>query len=156
MGTGIRMTVGALLAALLVACASDAAKAKPELAFVDLPSFDRDLYAALHEPLPRVEITFYDRITPSSIPPRLQRWLESVDSNGGKVAVIQPPSTVAAKSPLLLIGAVTSLWSAQKVAREMSENSEVKIAGNFDAQVQLKQDDRGEVIVGKVVFVQRK
>ena len=81
-----RMALWLALAATvsgLVACAGDtlavgaAAAPKPELQFVDLQGFDRDLHGALSAPLPKVDVAFLDRISPNALPERLQRELQS-------------------------------------------------------------------------------
>lgn len=150
------------LAFALVACESNpaqsvsAAPAKSELQFVDLQGFDRDLASALSSPLPKVDVAFYDRITPSALPERLQQWMASVEAGGGSVKVVPPKSSVTAKSPFLLISAISTLWSASKTAKEMSTQSQFRAAHAYDAEIILKQDDKGESVVDKVVFVQRK
>ncbi len=148
-----------LLACSLAACESSpnatggAASAKSELHFVDLQGFDRDLASALVAPLPKVEVAFYDRVSPSSMPARIQPWMASVEAGGGKVNIVEPKSSVAAKSPFMLISLI---WSATKMARETSAHSQFKAAQGYDADIILKVDDRGESVVDKVVFVQRK
>lgn len=150
------------LALALVACESNptqsvsAAPAKSELQFVDLQGFDRDLASSLSAPLPTVDVAFYDRITPSALPERLQQWMASVEAGGGSVKVVPPKSSVTAKSPFLLISAISTLWSASKTAREMSTQSQFRAAHAYDAEIILKQDDKGVAVVEKVVFVQRK
>lgn len=129
---------------------------KPELKFVDLQAFDRDLANSLSAPLPKVDVTFYDRIVPSALPERLQPWMASVESGGGTVTVVPPKSSVSAKSPFLLLGAISSLWSATKVAREISAKAQFSAAHDFDAEIILRQDDKGETVVDKVAFIQRK
>ena len=129
---------------------------KAELHFVDLQGFDRELAASLAAPLPTVNVAFYDRVTPSDLPPRLQRWMASVEAGGGVVTVIPPKSTIAAKSPLLLLGVITSLWTASKMAREMASKTQRDVAKVYDANILLKTDDKGDAVVDKVVFVQRK
>jgi len=129
---------------------------KHELKFVDLQAFDRDLANSLSAPLPKVDVTFYDRIVPSALPERLQPWMASVESGGGTVTVVPPKSSVTAKSPFLVLGAISSLWSATKVARELSAKAQFNAAHAFDAEIILKQDDKGETVVDKVAFIQRK
>lgn len=129
---------------------------KHELKFVDLQAFDRDLANSLSAPLPKVDVTFYDRIVPSALPERLQPWIASVESGGGTVTVVPPKSSVTAKSPFLVLGAISSLWSATKVARELSAKAQFNAAHAFDAEIILKQDDKGETVVDKVAFIQRK
>lgn len=149
----VSIVVAGLLLAGCVATAPTV-PAKSELQFLDVAGFDRDLSASLGQQLPRVEVGFSDRVTPSNLPVRLQKWLESVDKGGGKVAVVEPPSTVAAKSPLLVIGAISTLWSAQKTVREAGEQLDLRAASRYDAQLRLK-SDRGDIVVDKVVFTHR-
>lgn len=129
---------------------------KADLQFVDLQGFDRELSGSLSAPLPKVDVAFYDRITPSAMPERLQQWMASVEAGGGNVKVVPPKSTVAAKSPFLLISAATSIWSASKMAKELATRAQFKAAQSYDAEIILKVDDKGETLVDKVVFLQRK
>lgn len=151
-----------LLALGLAACGSDPGQGassgppKPDLQFVDLQGFDRDLYSSLSAPLPKVDVAFYDRITPSTMPDRLQTWMAAVEKGGGKVTIVPPKPSVTAKDLFLLISIVTSLWSASKMAKEMSTKAQFAAAEAYDAQILLKQDDKGGQVVDKVVFVQRK
>jgi hypothetical protein len=127
-----------------------------DLNFVDLQGFDRDLSASLAAPLPQVQVAFYNHVTPNALPDRLQQWMAAVEAGGGKVQVQQPKPTVTAKSPFLLISAITSLWTASKMAKDMSTQAQFKAAQAYDANIILKVDDKGEAVVDKVVFVQRK
>lgn len=146
---------------LLVACqnnpleAQSAAPAKTAMLFVDLPSFDKDLTQSLASPLPKVDVAFYDRITPSAIPERLQKWMASVESGGGSVKISPPPSSVTAKSPFLLLSAASSLWSANKMVKEAAIAAQYKVARLYDAEIVLKIDDKGDTVVDKVIFNQR-
>lgn len=163
--------LGALLAVVVAGCATTPsqapasepaapaadAQAQPQsrLAFVDVESFDGRLGNSLAGALPRVDVEFYDRITPSQLPVRLQRWLSSVENGGGKISVTPPPGSLTARSPMLLVSLVTSLWSGQKFAKEMSQVAELRSARNYDAEVLLKNDGRGDVTVDRVVFTPR-
>lgn len=150
------------LATSLVACETNSTQPanslppKAELQFVDLQGFDRDLTGSLSAALPQVDVAFYDRIAPSALPERLQHWMASVEAGGGTVKVIHPKSSVTAKNPFLLISAVSSIWSASKMAREISTKSRFKVAQTYDAEIILKVDDKGDSLVDKVVFIQRK
>ena len=128
---------------------------KAELQFVDLPGFDRELTGSLGAALPRVDVGFYDRITPSALPERLQTWLTAVENGGGKVKIVPPMPVAGTRSPLLLLSALTSLWTASKVARELAARQQFKTAQTYDAEMLLKIDDKGQTVVDKVVFVQR-
>lgn len=152
----------ALLALTLSACGIDptlpasSGPPKPELQFVDLQSFDRDLTQSLQAPLPKVDVAFYDKVTPSALPERLQPWMAAVEAGGGSVKVVPPKPALASRSPFLLISAISSIWSASKIAKELALKGQYKTAQAFDAEIQLKLDEKGESVVDKVVFVQRK
>ena len=146
----------------LVACetnptqAVSAEPAKAELQFVDLQGFDRDLTGSLSASLPQVNVAFYDRIAPSALPERLQHWMASVETGGGTVKIVPPKSSVTAKNPFLLISAISSIWSASKMAKEISTESRFRAAQAYDAEILLKVDDKGDSLVDKVIFIQRK
>lgn len=145
---------------LLTACETNptqptnVAPVKAELQFTDLGGFDRELADSLSS-LPKVDVTFYDRITPSALPTRLQTWMASVEAGGGKVTVVPPKSRVTAKSPLMLLSAVSALWSASKVAKEYAAKALFDPAQAYDAQIVLKQDEKGDSVIDKVVFLRR-
>ena len=149
------------LAFSLVACDSNptqpesTAPAKAELQFLDMQGFDRDLAGSMSATLPKIEVAFYDRVTPSAMPERLQKWMASVQAGGGTVKVVPPKSTVTAKSPFLLISAISTIWSASKMVKEMSTQAQFKNAQDFDAEILLKTDEKGESLVDRVVFVHR-
>ena len=146
----------------LVGCGTDPAQPvssgppKADLQFVDLQGFDRDLARSLQAPLPKVEVAFYDRVTPSAMPERLQPWMAAVEAGGGSVKVVPPKPALTSRSPFLLISAISSIWSASKMAKEMALKAQYKTAQVFDAEIQLKLDEKGESVVDKVVFVLRK
>ncbi|NQW81235.1 MAG: hypothetical protein HQ445_08695 [Polaromonas sp.] len=151
----------AALFLLLSACAANSpptpvkALAKPELTFVDLQSFDRELTAALSEPLPMVEVAFFDRITPSALPDRLQHWMVSVEAGGGSVKVLPPKSSLTPRDPFLIISLLTSLWSASDMFKSLSNQAQYKSARGFDAEIILKMDDKGDAVVDRVVFLKK-
>ena len=123
-----------------------------EIEFVDLKTFDSQLSGALGAQLPKVEVDFYNRVTPSDLPERLQQWMASVEKGGGSVRVVPPPGSITPKDPLLLFSA---LWNAIKLARLAAENAQRKPAQAYNAQILLKADPQGEAVVDKIVFVQR-
>ena len=131
-------------------------QAKPELQFLDFQSFDKDLQNSLGAPLPTVEVTFLDRVSPNVIPDRLQKWMAAVEADGGQVQVIEPPPAFAPKDPFLLVSIASSLWSAGKVVREAAQNSQFNAAKGYDAKLILKNSEQGGTVVEKVVFVARK
>ncbi len=152
-------------AALLSACetnppqpqaaAANAEPAKAALQFTDLQGFDRDLSASLSAPLPAISVAFYDRVTTNSMPERLQKWMAAVESGGGKVKVTQPPSTVTAKNPFLILSAVNAVFNISKASKVSAEMMQFRPAHHYDADIQLKVDDKGDTVVDKVVFTQK-
>ena len=143
----------------MLACATGdpVATAPPQaqLQFVDIQGFDRDLARSLSTPLPRVDVAFYDRIVPSALPQRLQPWMAAVEAGGGVVRVVPPKSSITSKSPFLLISVISAAWTASKMGREMSAQAQFRSAHAFDAEIQLRTDDKGDLVVDKVVFLQR-
>ena len=157
-----QMLTACLASLLLGACASSATEPevpvapKEELRFIDLQSFDRELSGSLAAPLPMVKVSFYDHIVPSALPERLQQWMASVEAGGGTVKVTPPKSSVTAKNPFLIISAVSTLWTASKMAKEAAVKAQFQKAQSYDAEILLKVDDKGETVVDQVVFAQRK
>ena len=149
------------LAALLCACETAGVTPtaspppKPAIQFVDLQGFDADLSNALGTQLPRVQVGFYDRITPSALPVRLQTWLSSVESGGGKIKVTPPKSDITAKDPFLLLSLISSLMSASKIAKQVAVQTQFAPAHAYDAEVVLTDDGSGQSIVSQVVFSRR-
>ena len=158
----LRLATVLALVLTIVACesapsqSSSAAPPKPELQFVDLQGFDRDLGQSLSAPLPKVDVAFYDRVTPSALPERLQPWMAAVESGGGTIKVVPPKPSVTTRSPFLIISAISSIWTANKMAKEMAAQARFKAAQAYDAEIILKLDDKGDTVVDKVVFVERK
>jgi len=145
----------------VTACASnvpytaDKAVAKPELTFVDLKSFDRELTASLSEPLSKVEVAFFDKVTPSALPDRLQHWMVSVEAGGGSVKVVPPKPSVNPKNPFLIISLVTSFWSVSDMFQSLSDQTHYKSAHAFDAEIMLKNDEKGDSVVDRVIFLKK-
>lgn len=129
--------------------------AQAELRFVDLQKFDRELYTSLSKPLPKVEVAFYNEVTPNTLPDRLQQWMAAVESGGGTVKIIPPKSSIQAKNPFMLFSLASTLWTASKTVKEMSNNSRFNKAQAYDALIQLKTDDKGSSVVDKVVFIKK-
>jgi len=156
-----RLCLGLTIAASLMGCESNpsapsATRApQPEIAFVDLQGFDADLSTSLGAPLPKVQVSFYDKITPSALPLRLQTWLSSVEAGGGKVKVVPPKSDISAKDPFLLMSLASSLWSASKIAKEAAIKAQFYAAQAYNVELVLKDDGTGQSVVDKVVFVKR-
>ena len=164
----------AVMVALLSACAADpgtpaapapstaaapapavAASANLQISFVDVPSFDKELSGSLASKLSQVEVAFFDKVTPSALPARLEKWMAAVEVGKGTVKVVPPKSTVAPKNPLLLLSVVSSIYSANKLAHAAATTVEFFPAHAFNADILLKVDDKGDTVVDKVVFARK-
>ncbi len=129
--------------------------AKPSLEFVDLQAFDSDLRTSLSAPLPKVDVAFFGRITPSALPERLQHWMTAVQAGGGSVKVVPPASTVTTRNPMMLINLLSSFWTASEAIKSRSTQAQYRVAHAFDAQIVLKLDDKGDTVVDRVVFLKK-
>jgi hypothetical protein len=153
-----KLLVGMAICCALVACETipsqqvGSAPPKPELQFVDFAGFDRDLTNSLSSALPNVDVVFYDRVSPSALPERVQQWMAAVEAGGGTVKVVPAPSKTRS---LLLIGVITSIWSASKMAKEMAAKAQFRAAQAYDAEIFLEADDKSNTIVRKISFVRR-
>lgn len=155
----VSVIFGAVFA--LVGCSSTGGSspvgvAKAQVTFIDLRGFDRDLAASLSATQPKVDVTFVEPVSPNALPERVQSWMASVEDGGGQVKVTTPPSSVTAKSPLLLISAISTLWSAGSTAAEMAKTAMFRSARGYDAEIILKLNDKGQSVVDRIVFVQKK
>lgn len=135
---------------------AESASPKPRIEFVDLQGFDRDLSNSFSAALPSVDVAFYEPVTPNALPERLQSWMASVESGGGNIKVTPAPGAVTAKDPFLLLSVVSSLWSAGTTAAEMARKIQFRSAQSYDANIVLKLNERGQSVIDKVVFTQRK
>lgn len=124
---------------------------KPRIDFLDLHSFDREMSRSLSAPLSQVEVTFLDRTSPNRIPERMQLWMAAVTDGGGEVKVTPPAAPFSSRSPVMLIGAIASLWSASKAVSEMAQKAQFERAHGYNADVVLKLDN-GETLIDRIVF----
>jgi hypothetical protein len=100
-------------------------------------------------------VAFYDKVTPSALPARLEKWMAAVEDGKGTVKVVPPKSTVAPKNPLMLLSLVSAIYSANKLAHAASATAEFFPAHGFNADILLKVDDKGDTVVDKVVFARK-
>lgn len=128
---------------------------KSELHFMDFSGFDRDLISSLSSTLPRVDVVFFDRVTPSALPERLQHWMAAVEVGGGTVKVVPAPTSEPKTRSLLLLSVITTLWSSSQMAKDMAAKAQFKVAQAYDAEILLGADEHGNSVVRKVSFVHR-
>ena len=144
------------IAALLAACASEppAPPPKEKVAYLDTTSFDRSLSRSLNADLDTIEIPVEDRMSPVAIPERLNKWLSAVDASGGNVQVKQVSDEQGKTRgfPIAVIGL------AIEVVRLLRGNPEEKLykpAGNYDADIVVRQGPSGERVIERVVLKRR-
>lgn len=125
----------------------------PGLTFLDIQKFDRDLAAALEAGIDRVEISFYDPVSPNALPERIEKWVSAAQAQGGKVTVLPPPGEPTPKSPIALIGLIGSAVSAAKAMAAIQQDRLLTNARKRDVLVLLERDTTTQrVQVAKVVL----
>ena len=121
------------------------------VAFVDLPRFDEALATALASSQP-VQVTFYAKVSPNTMPVRLQRWLSTLEKAGGRFDVRPPAGELAPRNPAVLLGLLGGLWSSLKAYGEIREEAMFKAASGHDAVLQLARDAHDEILIERVIF----
>jgi len=124
--------------------------------FIDIGKFDTDLERALTSGNAAINVTFFEKTSPNSMPGRLQKWISSVEKSGGRVDIEAPPDEPTPRSPALLIGLLGGLWSSIKAWGEIREQAIVRAAQTRDATIVLERNAAGDVIVSRVTFTARK
>lgn len=131
---------------------SQASGVAAEVKFIDLKKFDHDLYHALHSSDAEVKVVMYEKVSPNNTPDRLQKWLNAVEKNGGKVEIEPPPNELVSKNPFVLIGLVGSLWDAVKAVADFRDSQLTHAVKGHDAVISLERNQRGEIVVSKLTF----
>jgi len=131
---------------------ASAAQAQSTINFVDYAGFDRDLHSALKLQEPVVTVLMYDKVSPNNTPDRLQKWLNAVEKNGGKVEVDPPPNELTPKNPLALISLLGGLWNAIKASADLRDSQLTQSVKGHDAVISLERNEAGQVVVGKILF----
>jgi len=157
----MKKIISLCLVLLCVACSSpsvplfEKAKPSPNLGFIDIEKFDRDLAASFEEPLNSVDVIFYDKTSPNAIPPRMQKWISATEKTGGKITIEPPPNDLVPRNPVALFGLFGSLFSGAKAAFDMRADLRLEKAKGYDAVIYLERNSQGEVVVGKVKFTKQ-
>lgn len=129
---------------------------KDKMNFVDISRFDRDLHDALVLQSEPVTVAMYDKVSPNNTPDRLQKWLNAVERNGGKVEIEPPPNELVPRNPLALISLVGGLWNAVKATTEMHDKQVTQAVRGRDAVISLERNAQGQIVVGKIIFKKNK
>ncbi|MEY4364591.1 MAG: hypothetical protein RLZZ24_1943 [Pseudomonadota bacterium] len=126
--------------------------AKDTVRFVDITGFDRDLHQSLLSNQPEVTVAMYDKVSPNNTPERLQKWLNAVERNGGRVEIEPPPNELTPRNPLALISLVGGLWNAIKATADVRDAQMTQSAKGHDAVISLQRNAAGQVVIDKVIF----
>ena len=163
MSTLARLTTLFFAACLLSACESTSMSlALPKepvsdrINFVDIGRFDRELQLALLQQSEPVTVAMFDKVSPNNTPDRLQKWLNAVERNGGKVEIEPPPNELVPRNPLALISLVGGLWNVIKATTEMQDKQVTQAVKGRDAVISLERNPQGQIVVGKIIFKKSK
>lgn len=151
-----------LLPLVLAACATSPVESSgvmtpnSNLQFVDISKFDHELSASLGaRDIDKVEVAFYEKVSPNAIPERLQKWITTVDGSGGRVRVEPPAGELVARNPLALLSLFGTLFNGAKTIAKLQQDRMLESAKERDAVISLERNAKGEMVVGKVVFIKR-
>jgi len=150
----VRLCVG-ILASQGVPHRVRAQDAGGNVRFIDIGKFDTDLERALTNGNHAVNVTFFEKTSPNSMPNRLQKWISSVEKSGGRIDIEAPPDEPTPRSPALLLGLLGGLWSSIKAWGEIREQAVVRAAQARNVVIMLERNTSGEIIVARVVFTPR-
>jgi hypothetical protein len=147
----------------LASCASnvplttpvDAQTISGKLSFIDVAKFDRDLASAMVQKNDVTEVSFYEKVSPNSVPERLQKWLAVVEAKGGKVLIEPPPNEFVSRSPFAALSLVGSLITTIKSLAHFNTEKIYDAANGRDAVISLQRNNKGEVVVNTIKFVKR-
>jgi hypothetical protein len=101
------------------------------------------------------EVAFYEKVSPNSVPERLQKWLAVVEAKGGKVLVEPPPNELVSRSPFAALSLVGSLITTIKGLAHFNAEKIYEAANGRDAVISLQRNNKGEVVVNTIKFVKR-
>jgi len=147
----------------LVSCASHISLAPAiesnavsgRLSFIDVSKFDRDLASAMNPNNEVTEVAFYEKVSPNSVPERIQKWLSVVEAKGGKVLVEPPPNELVSRSPFAALSLLGSLFTTIKGFAHFNTEKIYEAANGRNAIISLERNNKGEVVVGTIKFVKR-
>ena len=134
----------------------ESGQSNPNLNFIDIAKFDRDMAVSLADKYEAVEVKFYEKVSPNSMPERLQNWLSSVEKTGGKVEVKRPEGEPIPKDAFSLISLASTLFSFLKSKALIPFDNNYKSAKDRNAIIQLERSKEGNVVVSSITFVKTK
>lgn len=125
---------------------------KDTISFLDYSGFDHELSQALNQSEPVVTVLLHDKVSPNNTPDRLQKWLNAVDRNGGKVEVETPPNELTPRSPFAIISLLGGLWNAIKLTTELRDRQLTQSVRGHDAVISLERNPEGQMVISKIRF----
>lgn len=126
----------------------------PSLPFLDVSSFDRELAASLRAGIDKVEVGFYDPVSPNQLPARIEKWIAAVQQSGGKITVQRPAGEPAPKGPLVLASLIGAAFNSAKTLAAIQQEQLFASAKGRDAVLVLERDQAtSRVQVVRIVFV---
>ena len=107
------------------------------VAFIDSSTFDVDLHSALSKAPGTVHVTPAAPFSLNKIPPRIDKWLAAVKSNGGKVAARQDTALATRGLIGMVIDVVVALFdqAAEKALYEPAEKYDATLYYGADGKV---------------------
>ena len=147
----------------LLSCASNVPLTTPvdtqaisgKLSFIDVAKFDRDLASAMTQKNEVTEVAFYEKVSPNSVPERLQKWLAVVEAKGGKVLVEPPPNELISRSPYAALSLIGALITSIKGFAQFNSEKIYDSAKGRNAVISLERNVDGQVLVTSIKFIKR-
>ena len=131
------------------------APALPKLDFIDLATFDHSLARSLRAELATVEVHFLDQVSPNAVPERLQKWLSSLEAQGGLLKVEPPPGDARTRNPMALFSLIGSLISGIRQLNDWQVESVYSATKGHDAVLSLARLNTGALVIDKISFVRQ-
>ena len=126
---------------------------KPSVTFIDLQRFDDELSASLVGIKEPVSVDFYSPVSPNDIPPRVQKWLATVEKSGGRINISQPEGEMVPRDPMIVFSLFSGLWNGIKAMRSEYINLSMEDSmRNRDANISMARNAQGNLYIQKIVF----
>jgi len=126
---------------------------KAVVTFIDLQRFDDELSASLVGIKEPVSVDFYSPVSPNDIPPRVQKWLATVEKSGGRINISQPEGEMVPRDPMIVFSLFSGLWSGIKTMRSEYLNLSMEDSmKNRDANISMARNAQGNIYIQKIVF----
>jgi hypothetical protein len=145
-------TIGACTPSIPLNPSAQSSVAEPQISFVDIGKFDKDLATSLSSDLAEVNVSFYTKVSPNKIPDRMQQWISAVENSGGKVRVEHPPNEPAPRSILPLLSLLGTAYSALKDRLAAQPDIHLNAAKGRNVVIALERSPNGDLLVNRIQF----